>query len=202
MKEKIHYVIEGMLAVAVIFLFVLYFSGDKESSKERVIVSGDDTNVMQSMPIAYIDIDSLTKGYNYAIDLNEQIQKKIENSRADLAVQARRLQSEMDDFQRKYETQSFLSQERQDREIQNIRKKQEDYQQLEVRLTQEIEAFQIEMMEKLRSTIITQVEIYNKEKGYHFIHGKSGENILYADKMYNITADFIEYLNRQYTKSE
>jgi len=201
MKEKIHYVIEAALAVAVIFLFVLYFTGNKDLSSEKAPVLGDDANVMQTMPVAYIDIDSLTRSYTYAIEINEQIQKKIEDSRARMTIEARKLQSEVDDFQKKYETGSFLTQERMQSENQRLQKRNEDFQQLQVQLQQEIEALQFEMMEKLRNTIVTQVETYNKEKGYHLIYGKSGENILYADKTYDITADVIEYLNRQYAAS-
>ncbi|MDR0573007.1 MAG: OmpH family outer membrane protein [Tannerella sp.] len=201
MKEKLHYAIETALFVAVVILFILQFSGNKKLSDTNAVVSGDGTTSENVMPIAYIDVDSLMSNYTYSIDLNEQMTKKFENSRANLTEKTRKLQSEVADFQRKYETNSFLSRERAESEYQRITKKQEDLQKLEVQLSQELTDEQFRMNENLRKTIITQLREFNKGKGYQLVYGKMNDNILYADDAYNITAEVIEYLNRQYASS-
>ena len=201
MREKIHYAIEAALAVAVIILFVLQFRGNKKPSDTNVAFTneGSDTEIM---PIAFVDIDSLTLYYNYMIDLTEVITKDYENSRAKLAEQYRKLQSEYEDFQRKVETGSFLSRERAEGEAQRLTKKQEDLQKLEASYTQELDEKQFRLREKLRQTINVQLIEYNKSKGFHFIYGKFGDNMLYSNEIYNITTDVLDYLNRQYAADD
>ena len=200
MKEKIHYAIEAALAVAVIILFVLQFTGGKKTADKNV-VHLDKENVSDIMPIAYIDIDSLVLTYTYSIDMNERVARKYESSQATYTEQFRRFQTEYTDFQRKIETGAFLSRERAEAEQQRLIKRQEDLQQLEARLQQEWEEERFKLQVELRKTIITQVAEYNKDKGYQLIHGKTTDNILYANQVYDITAEVIEYLNMKYAES-
>ena len=196
MREKIHYAIEAALAVAVIILFVLQFTGSNNSSDTTVTFTNEGSD-MEIMSVAYIDIDSLSS-YNYSIDLTEIITKDYENTRAKLAEQYRKFQTEYEDFQRKVETGSFLSRERAEGEAQRLAKKQEDLQKLEAQYAQELDEKQFRLREKLRQTINVQLIEYNKSKGYHFIFGKFGDNMLYSNEIYNITTEVLDYLNRQY----
>ena len=197
MREKLHYAIEAALAVAVIILFVIQFTGSKKSSDTDVGFTneGSDTEIMS---VAYIEIDSLTLNYQYSIDINEVLTRYYENSQAKLTEQYRKFQTEYEDFQRKVETGSFLSRERAEGEAQRLAKKQEDLQKLGAQYGQDFEEKQINMREKLRQTINIQLKEYNKSKGYHFIYGKFGDNMLYSNEIYNITTEVLDYLNRQY----
>ena len=104
--KNINYVINGVLAVAVVILYIMQFSGKKESSVTRTFASAGDTTAL--LPIAYVNVDSLLLNYNYSKDLNEIILKKQENSRANITQKARSLQGEMQDFQRKVENNAQL----------------------------------------------------------------------------------------------
>jgi len=200
MKEKIHYAIEAMLAVAVIILFVLQFSGDKKTTEPGLVFSGNE-NTSDIMPIAYVDIDSLISTYTYSIDINEQIARQYESSQATLAEQIRRFQTDYNEFQRKAETGSFISRERAEADQQRLLKKKEELEELEARLQQELAEKRYELQLELRKTIISLVSEYNKNKGYQVIHGKTLDNILYSNEIYDITAEVIEYLNLRYAES-
>ena len=201
MKEKIHYVIEAVLAVAVIILFVFQFSGNKKSSDSNSVISGGGTTSEEIMPMAYIDVDSLMSNYTYSIDLSEQLAKRVENSRANLTERYRKLQSEVNDFQRKVQTNAFLSRERAEAEEQRLMKKQGELENLEAQMSQELGEENMRVGEELRNTIISQLNEFNKSKGYHIIYGKKNDNILYADEAYNITAEVIDYLNKSHAAS-
>jgi outer membrane protein len=164
-------------------------------------VSDDNAAAENAMPIAFIDVDSLMSNYIYSIDLNEQITKKFENSRASLTEKLRKLQSDAADFQRKAETGSFLSRERMEAEQQRLMKRDQDLQQLQAQMSQELSEEQMRMNEELRKTIITQLTEFNKSKGYHIVYGKINDNILYADDTYNVTGEVIEFLNSRYASS-
>ena len=72
--KNINYVINGVLAVAVVILYIMQFSGKKESSVTRTFASAGDTTAL--LPIAYVNVDSLLLNYNYSKDLNEIILNK------------------------------------------------------------------------------------------------------------------------------
>lgn len=50
--KNINYVINGVLAVAVVILYIMQFSGKKESSVTRTFASAGDTTAL--LPIAYV----------------------------------------------------------------------------------------------------------------------------------------------------
>ena len=121
--KNINYVINGVLAVAVVILFIMQFSDKKESTVTKTFASGegDTTNLL---PIAYVNVDSLLLNYNYFKDLNEQLLKKEENSRANVTQQARNLQNEVQEFYRKAENNAFLTRERAQQEQERLMKKE------------------------------------------------------------------------------
>ena len=201
MKEKLHYAIEAVLVIAVIILFVLQFSNTRKSSNSGSAISEGKEASGDFMPVAYIDIDSLLLNYTYAIDLNEQMVKKRENATANLVEKGRKFEVEAADFQRKYETNAFISPERAKSEYDRIMKKQEDLQNLKTQLDQELFNENMRVNEEIRRTIITQLREYNKDNNYQIIYGKMNDNILYSDEAYNITSVVIEFLNKQYAVS-
>ena len=201
MKEKVHYVIEAVLAVAVIILFVFQFSGDKTSSGVNVAASEGGSILGETMPIAYIDVDSLMANYTLSIDLTEQLTKQMENAQANYVEKGRRFQTEAAEFQRKMETNAFLNEERARQEHERMLKKRDELQQLEATIAEEIDEKRFRLGEELRNTIVLQLQEYNKNKGFHIIYGKRNDNILLSDNAYNITAEVINYLNKQHAVS-
>ena len=196
--KNINYVINGVLAVAVIILFIMQFSGKKESEVTRTFTSGEDTTGI--LPIAYVNVDSLLQNYNYSKDLNEIILKKSENSRAIITQKARSLQSEMQDFQRKVENNAFLTRERAESEQQRLINKQQELQNLDNQLAQELVAEQQRVSEQLRDTLVSQLKEFNKDKHFQVIFSNTvGDNILLAGDAYDITGELIEYLNKNYS---
>lgn len=196
--KNINYIISGILALAVVILFVLQFSTKKEAkADDHVAASG--TDVQGVLPIAYINTDSLLLNYNYAKDLNEALLRRQENARASMNEKGRQLEKEVGDFQRKVQNNAFLSQERAQQEQQRLMKKQQDLQELEQRLTNEILVEQQKMNEQLRDSINTFLKEYNKSKKYEMIFSNTmGDNILIANPIYDITDQVIELLNKQY----
>ncbi|MDY3070003.1 MAG: OmpH family outer membrane protein [Parabacteroides sp.] len=198
--KNINYVVNGVLAVAVIILFVMQFSGKNETKTVKSISSGETPN--GTMPVAYVNVDSLLENYNYAKDLNEIILKKSENSRASVNQKANSLRTEMQEFQRKIENNAFLTRERAEQEQQRLLQKQQELQELDARLSQELLTEQQKLNEQLRDTVVAQLKVYNKDKGYHIIYSNTmGDNILYAQDGYDITAELLEYLNKNYSNA-
>lgn len=196
--KNINYVINGVLAVAVVILYIMQFSGKKEYSITRTFTSSGDSTAV--LPIAYVNVDSLLLNYNYSKDLNEIILKKQENSRANITQKARSLQSEMQDFQRKVENNAFLTRERAEQEQQRLLNKQQELQDLDNQLAQELLEEQQKLNEQLRDTVVSQLKIFNESRGFQVVFSNTvGDNILLAGEVYDITAEFLEHLNMNYS---
>lgn len=197
--KNINYVINGVLAVAIVILFILQFSGKKETSVTRTTFTPDE-NLSGVLPIAYVDMDSLLMNYNYYRDLSEVILKKEENSRANINQKANALRTEVQSFQRKLENNAFLTRERAAQEEQRLMNKQQELQELDNRLVQELMLEQQQLMSQLRDSLVAQLNLFNQNKGYQVILSNTGmDNILIAGDVYNITAELIKYLNRNYS---
>ena len=195
--RNINYVINGVLAVAVVILYVMQFSGKKESGVTRNFTPTKDATAL--LPIAYVNVDSLLLNYNYSKDLNEIILKKQENSRANITQKARSLESEMQDFQRKIENNAFLTRERAQQEQDRLVKKQQELQNLDNQLAQELMQEQQKLNEQLRDTIVSQLRAFNQDKGFQVVFSSTvGDNILLAGETYNITSELLDYLNKNY----
>lgn len=196
--KNINYIINGVLAVAVIILFVLQFSGKKITGKAQVREVAKNGSVA-SLPLAYVDVDTLLMNYNFSKDLNEQILRKQENARANYTQKARQLDVEVKEFQRKLDNGAFLSRERAEQEQQRLLKKQQELQELDRKLSQELMEEQKKINEQLRDTLIEQLKKFNADKKYEMILSNTvGGTILLADKAYDITAEVLEYLNKNY----
>lgn len=195
--KNINYVINGVLAVAVVILFVMQFSGKKEAPVAPAFAAnGDSTSLL---PIAYVNVDSLLANYNYAKDLNEQIMKKQEDYRVNIGQEMKNLQNEALDFQRKLENNAFLTRERAEQENQRLMKKKQDLEERAAKMEQELSAEQLKLNEQLRDSIVSQLTEYNKTKGYQIIFSNAmGDNILIANQAYDITAELLGILNKNY----
>lgn len=198
--KNINYVINAILAIAVIVLFVLHFSNKKEDKIPTNTLSVE-ANADALLPIAYINTDSLLMNYNYAKDLNEALLRRQENSRASLNEKGQQLEKEAAEFQRKIQNNAFLSRERAEQEQQRLMKKEQELRELEQRLTNELLVEQQKMNEQLRDSITTFLKEYNKDKKYQIIFSNTmGDNILIANPIYDITNQVVQLLNKKYIK--
>jgi len=201
--KHINSIVNIVLAVGLIVLYILHFTGTNNSKSTTRSAGSDSTSFSAQLPIAYINVDSLLLNYNYSKDLNEVLIRKRENAQATLTEKARKLDGEMKEFQRKRENNAFLSEQSFKSQQQALLKKQQDLQQLEETLTQQLGKEQQKMNEQLRDSIYKFLQEYNKDKKYQMILSNTmNDNIMVADNAYNITNDVVEMLNSKYVKAE
>jgi len=196
--KNLSLIFNAILAIAVVVLFVLVL-GNKASITTKQTVHGKETITKGKLPIAYINIDSLLLHYQFAKEANESLIKKQEDSRLTINTKARQLQVEMSEFQRKLENNAFLSRERAEQEQARLQKKQQDLQVLDGDLSKQLVQVQQKMSEQLRDTINSFMKDFNKDHKYELIiSNTSSDNILYADKSYDITAEVTKQLNERF----
>ncbi len=193
--KSMKYVLNGFLALAMVLMFTQCTDNKSDNTANTpAIVSGP-----VNMKIAYVEIDSLLTKYRFWNDLNEIMIQKEENIRTTLNERAKELDAEMREFQRKLENNGFASRERAEQENLRISKKQRDLQQLQEKLTNELQTENQKNSLQLRDSINSFLKVFNKDKGYSLIISNTGfDNLLYADKAFNITDEIVEGLNARY----
>jgi len=180
---------------------IVFSSCNKKAAKaDEVAVNAKNTTNNGKLPVAYINVDSLLLHYQFAKDANESLIRKQEDSRLKINTSARQLQAEMADFQRKLENNAFLSRDRAQQEQTRLQKKQQELQQMDADLSKQLVQIQQKLNEQLRDTINKFLKEYNKDKKYALIFSNtSNDNILYADKSYDITEEVTKILNERFS---
>ena len=185
----------GMMAVAAIAALA---SCNNESPKMDDQPAAGDTTNSAGLKIAYVEVDSLMTQYEYCKDFTLVLQKKSNNARNTLTQKGQQLQNAMNSFQQKLNNNGFTSREQAESQQAAIQRQQNDLQQLQARLENELANETATYNEGLRDSLQHFLAKYNKDKKYDMILTKQGDNILYANKRFDITADVINGLNKAY----
>ena len=174
--NRINYLMNGLAALA----FIVLFSQCAGKADNQVATTPASANAeLSGMKIAYVEIDTLLAKYNFCIDLNEAMVKKSENVRMTLNQKMTALNKEKQEFQKKYESNAFLSPERAQQEYNNANSL------------------------LFRDSINAFLKEYNKTRGYSLIFSNTGfDNLLYADSAYNITKEIVDGLNARYSSAK
>lgn len=150
------------------------------------------------MKIAYVEVDSLMTQYNFAKEYSVTLQKKSNNARNTLTQKGNQLQAAINNFQQKVNNNAFTSREQAASQQTAIERQQRDLQELQGRLEGELANETAKFNEALRDSLQKFLKAYNKDKKYDMILSKAGDNILLAEKKYDITQDVINGLNKRY----
>ena len=150
------------------------------------------------LKIAYVEVDSLMTQYDFAKDYSVTLQKKSNNARNTLTQKGNALQAAVNNFQQKLNNNGFTSREQAASQQAAIERQQRDLQELQARLENELASETAKFNETLRDSLQSFLKAYNKDKQFSLILTKQGDNILLADKKFDITNDVINGLNKRY----
>ena len=172
--KRMNYLINGFAALA--FLFLFSQCAGKADNAAAPAASGN-ANATSGLKIAYVEVDTLLSQYNFCKDLNADME-----------------------FQKKYESNAFISPERAQQEYARLGKLEQDLQALQNKLATEMASENAKNSQILRDSINAFLKEYNKTKGYNLIiSNTSFDNLLYADSTLNITKEIVDGLNARYT---
>lgn len=198
--NKIQIAINCVLCVAVVALFVLFFTNKPATAKTDAAVA---IAAGEQLPVAYLNLDSVLLNYTFAIEANDKLMTKQEDARLKLNTKANTLQREAADFQRKLENNAFLSRERAEAEQNKLMRKQQELQELEAKLTNEILQQNQELNLQLSDTLNTFLAEFNADGRYQIIFANTGkDNILQAADAYDVTEEVINGLNARCAKKK
>jgi outer membrane protein len=162
------------------------------------------SNIIQRrLPIAYVNIDTLLLKCKYAINANDSLIKKQYEYRQLVNSKARKLQKEMDDFQKKLETNQFQSRDLAQKEQARLQETQKELQELDAQYSNQLKQEQSRLSEDLRIKIKEIILAFNADRKYEMIFSNtSSDNILFAYSEYDITELILNALNKAYNENK
>jgi outer membrane protein len=197
--KNTNYIISGILALAIVVLFILQFTGGNAVSKDSVAVGVDGDSENFHLPLAYIRTDSLLGNYQFSIDLNEELIKKVEDRRLTISQREERFRRDANDFYQKVQNNIFVTQERFRQEQERLARQEQDLQNYVAEVERELMLEQSRMSQQVHDTIVAALKDFNQPKKYEFILSNVGtDNLFYADDVYDITQAVVEFLNARY----
>ena len=156
---------------------------DQKANASAKAAAGD-------MKIAYVEVDSIMSQYKFCKEYSLILQKKGQNIQNTLAQKQQALQAAAANFQQKVQQNAYTREQAEAIQA-GLQKQNNDLQGLQQRLSNEFAAEQNKYNKALHDSIANYLAQYNKDKKYSIIFSKSGDNLLYADKAYDITSEVI-----------
>lgn len=186
----------GTLALAAMTTLA-FTSCNKQNSQAENKSESNTKAAPTSMKIAYVEVDSIMSQYKFCKDYSFILQKKGQNIQSTLASKQQALQAAAANFQQKVQQNAYTREQAEAIQA-GLQKQSADLQGLNQRLSNEFQVETEKYNAALRDSLRHFLNEYNKDKKYSLILSKAGDNLLYADKAFDITNDVVAGLNKAY----
>lgn len=199
---KKNYALASVLALTVAMMVggMSSCSNNQDGKVSTITFSRQDS---LRLPVAYVNVDSLLMNYDFAKELNEELVKKTEDARVSFNTQAQQLEREVNEFQRKVQTNAFVSQQSAENQAKTLQQKKDRLDQLNINLQQQLANDQAQMNARLSDSIRNFLLSYNETAGFELIFTNTMyDNIIIDFPKYDITADVLDKLNARYNSTK
>ena len=199
--KNLSFVFNGVLLVAVIILFVLFFGENKnEANVNNKSVAISDTSVLGS--IAFVELDSILVNYEMYKDLQKELLDKQKNSEAELNSKSKSWEKNAAEYQNNLQKGLITRAQASQVEAQLYQDQQSLLQlrdQMSMNLTEEKQVTD----RKVMYSILEYLEEFNADSRYKYILSKSfGGPVFFADSKYEITQQVLDGLNTKYASNK
>ncbi|MFA6127453.1 MAG: OmpH family outer membrane protein [Bacteroidales bacterium] len=201
-KENSNRIVSGILAVAVVVLFVLHFSGKRDKvvdnkPVQQGILAGNPGEVK----IAYVFVDSVLANYEFYKVLTDKLLSKKSSLEKELSGKGDSFQKEVSDFQYKVEKKLITSWDAEARQKQ-LSEQQQVLVNLQTDMQNKLAQDEQTVTLQLHDSVLTAVNEVNSKLGYNLVLSNTfGGGLLYADDYMNITKQVLDRLNESYRKT-
>lgn len=184
-----------LFAAIVAALTVAGFTSCNNSNQKADSNAG--VKAPESMKIAYVESDSIDSLYQFSKDCRNLLNKKQQNIENTLNAKGQAFQSAYQNFVQKAQS-NQLTREQGEAQQAALQREQQQLQELSGRLQAELQNVTAQYAQAINDSVEHFLKVYNKDRKYGLIFLKVGNNLLYADKAYDITKDVIAGLNKAY----
>lgn len=189
--KSINWVINGVLALAIITLYILHFSNSSSTNKKDGMQSTSGTKV------AYFEIDSIQNNYTFFKDVKDALQVKDMENAKQLTALKNAFASKYQDLQKNGQ---YLSQGEVASRQQELQQLEKNYANTEQQLTQALQEESYRKLQEVKKKIEAFILKYNKDKQFAYVFSSNPDLMYYKDTAYDITEDIVKGLNAEYKK--
>ncbi len=187
-------VLNVVLLLAVIYLYVLHFTGNTEVPGEEPATITASAGTMPR--IAYVNSDTLLANYRFFQTKREELEKKAEDLQKEYENRARGLQNEIATFQQNAGGMT-MNQARAVEE--DLRKKQQNLLQYQQNLSNQLLQEETKVNDDLYERVSDFLEGYGKNRDFKLVLTYTkNSGVLYADDSLDITQQVVQGLNQDY----
>lgn len=195
--SKVHWIIEGVLAAAVIALFILHFAGNGKKAPvvQKPVEKGNGE-------VVYINIDSINANYELVNILTDSIDAEKQKQAVVFQNRQKALEQKAANFEKNYNSGSLNPQQIQYAQ-QSLQEEstrlQNDYAQALESLEMRYQAALQQIADSLNAAAKRVNTTYNAS--YIFTY-QTGGQLLYADPAHDITIEVLDELNKSFNKKK
>ena len=178
---------------------LLLIQCENNSKKTEGNIPAVQSNTTNSIRIAYVNSDTVSKYYDFAA----LIQTKLLNKRSSAENQLKDKMSSYQKLRADFEKAAPIMGEREKMEkAQNIMTLEQEIMRVEQDLTDQLAQEELLLTESYILKTNEYMQIIGKELGYDFVLSfRIGGPMLYADSSHDITEEVIKLLNKRYNSS-
>jgi len=196
-------IVNCILLVGLILLYIFHFTGI--GAKSHSLVNADAKQPVVSgeggLTIAYINTDTLMAKYQYAIDLQKQLQDFQSAKESSYKQQISQFQKDYEAYIKNGGENMTLSQ--QQAKEKELQERSQRLQSLEAQYAQEVAQKTLTESEKMTHAVYNFIRDYNAQnQKFTLILSRSFSSspILYGDEGMDITDEIVKGLNDEYAK--
>ena len=198
--KKVNLILNIVLVLAVAALFVLHFTGNRNTESTA---SAEDSRITAgSGDIVYINLDTLVNQYDMYNDLRTELEGKVSAIENDLNKKGRALENDMKSFQEKMQK-GLLTRSQMETMQNDLMARDQELRNLSQQKQMELAEEESVMYNRVMDAIKTYVDNYNKEKQYSLILTTTvtTNSVISGDQGRNITGEILNGLNQEYIRN-
>ena len=182
------WIVNGVMAVAIIVLFVLHFNNNTMPVKASALAAG-------GVKVAYFEIDSIQNNYNFFKEVKSALQAKDMENAKQLTGLKNAFAIKYQDLQKNGQ---YLSQAEIGSRQQELAQLEKNYTNREQQLAAELQEESYKRLQEVKKKIEAFLVSYNKHKEFAYIFASNPDLMYYKDTAYDITSDIVKGLNAEY----
>ena len=191
--KNLSLVLNIVLLIAVITLYVLYFTGNNKPENKS---SAGDSTLVGDVRVAYINSDTVLKYYDYFQVNKEKLEAKSQKLNDDYRQRAVGLQSEFSNYQRSVSSMTYGQVKAAE---EDLAKKQQNLQLYEQSLAQQFMREEQALNQDLYARVTKFITKYSADNGIHLVlKFDPSSDVLYGNSGIDITQEVIKGLNEEY----
>ncbi len=195
--QMAHWIVEGLLAAAVIALFILHFAGNNK--KSPVVQKPTEKGTGE---VVYINIDSVNEKYEMVKILKDTLEAEQQKQEVIFNNRQKALETKAANFEKNYSSGSLTPQQAQYAQ-QSLQEESTRLQRDYSNYMEDFQARYAAALEQMADSLNAAAKRVNASYNASYIFSyQNGGQLLYADPAHDITNEVIEELNRSFKKKK